>query len=121
MANHHVRIGKGPHNVIALHGWFGSAAGWGPFAEVLDETRFSYAFMDYRGYGGSKDLPGKYSMEEISADALALADRLGWEKFSLLGHSMGGQGGAAGAGRRAGAGAQAGRGDAGARVRRAFR
>lgn len=91
MANSHIRIGKGPHNVIALHGWFGSAASWGPFANVLDEARFSYAFMDYRGYGGSKNLPGTYSMEEIAADALALADRLGWDKFSLLGHSMGGK------------------------------
>lgn len=91
MANSHIRVGKGPHNVIALHGWFGSAAGWGPFANLLDEARFSYAFMDCRGYGGSKDLPGEYSMEEIAADALALADRLGWERFSLIGHSMGGK------------------------------
>src|SRR4051794_38129334 len=33
---------------------------------------------------------GDYSMAEISADALALADELGWETFDLIGHSMGG-------------------------------
>jgi len=46
--------------------------------------------MDYRGYGGSRGLSGRYTMEEIASDALALADRLGWQRFSLVGHSMGG-------------------------------
>jgi pimeloyl-ACP methyl ester carboxylesterase len=91
MANSHLIVGKGPNKVIALHGWFGSARGWGPFAQVLDEARFSYAFMDYRGYGGSKALKGSYTMAEISADAVALADSLGWQRFSLVGHSMGGK------------------------------
>ncbi len=87
----HVRVGKGPQKVIALHGWFGSAGGWGPYAKVLDEERFSYAFMDYRGYGGAKSVKGEFTMREIAADALALADALGWERFSLIGHSMGGK------------------------------
>jgi pimeloyl-ACP methyl ester carboxylesterase len=89
MANSHLRIGDGPHKVIALHGWFGSALGWGPYAKALDEKRFSYAFMDCRGYGGAKGVKGEFTMQEISADALALADALGWKEFSLIGHSMG--------------------------------
>jgi pimeloyl-ACP methyl ester carboxylesterase len=89
--NNHLRVGKGPHKIIALHGWFGSAASWGPYATVLDEQRFSYAFMDYRGYGGAKSVKGEFTMQEIAADALALADALGWERFSLIGHSMGGK------------------------------
>ena len=90
MANHHRIVGHGDHKVICLHGWFGSAEGWGPFVDVLDPKAFTYAFMDYRGYGGSKDVPGEHTMKEISADAIALADALGWETFSLVGHSMGG-------------------------------
>ena len=39
MANSHVIVGKGPNKVIALHGWFGSARGWGPFVQVLDEMK----------------------------------------------------------------------------------
>src|SRR4051812_11098442 len=91
MANSYISVGKGPHKVIALHGWFGSGAGWGAFANVLDEERFSYAFMDDRGYGGSKSAKGEYTMQEIAADTLALADALGWQRFSLIGHSMGGK------------------------------
>jgi pimeloyl-ACP methyl ester carboxylesterase len=59
--------------------------------EVLDEERFTYAFMDYRGYGRSKHIEGKYTIEEIASDTLALAEQLGWKKFDLLGHSMGGK------------------------------
>lgn len=91
MTNTTIQIGNGPIKVIALHGWFGSAAGWGPFAHVLDEKRFTYAFMDYRGYGGSKNIAGEFTMKEIAADTLALADRLGWKQFNLIGHSMGGK------------------------------
>ncbi len=28
-------------------------------------------------------------MEEAAADAIALADELGWDRFSVIGHSMG--------------------------------
>jgi pimeloyl-ACP methyl ester carboxylesterase len=83
-------IGQGEHKIIALHGWFGHAGGWGPMTLHLDRQRFSYAFMDYRGYGGMKGSGGPYSMAQIAQDALELADRLGWARFSLIGHSMGG-------------------------------
>lgn len=91
MANSHVVVGSGDHNVLALPGWFGSAQGWGFLPEVVDAQRFTYAFMDYRGYGGSKDTVGDYTMDEIAADSLRLADELGWSRFSLVGHSMGGK------------------------------
>lgn len=82
--------GEGAHKVLVLHGWFGDASSWRPWTNHLDGSRFSYAFMDYRGYGDSRDAAGTYSMEEISGDAIALADDLGWDTFSVLGHSMGG-------------------------------
>ena len=90
MPNTHVVIGHGPHKVIALHGWFGHARGWGPFTQHLNSQDFSYAFMDQRGYGGMKGSAGPYTMAQIAQDALALADSLGWNRFSLIGHSMGG-------------------------------
>ncbi|MDM0084711.1 alpha/beta hydrolase [Variovorax sp. J31P179] len=90
MSNPVVVVGHGPHNVIALHGWFGSAKSWGPWVDALDTDAFTYAFVDYRGYGARKDVPGTYNLEEIAEDVLSVADKLGWKRFSLLGHSMGG-------------------------------
>jgi pimeloyl-ACP methyl ester carboxylesterase len=87
--NHYRTVGDGPVRVLALHGWFGSAGGWGPFVDMIDGDAFTYAFMDARGYGGSRDRRGEYTMEEIAADGIAVADDLGWDRFSVLGHSMG--------------------------------
>lgn len=91
MVGSHLLVGSGEHKVIALHGWFGSARGWGGLPDLVDGERFSYAFMDYRGYGGAKEQAGEYTMAEVAADAVALADELGWRRFSLVGHSMGGK------------------------------
>ncbi|WER47528.1 alpha/beta hydrolase [Cupriavidus sp. WKF15] len=86
-----VTIGNGPIHVIGLHGWFGHARGWGPLVDVLDGERFTYAFIDYRGYGARRAVPGHFDMREIAADVLSLGDELGWQRFSLIGHSMGGK------------------------------
>jgi pimeloyl-ACP methyl ester carboxylesterase len=90
MAARPVVVGTGPRHVLALHGWFGSAAGWGPFAELLDGDRYSVAFVDFRGYGARRGEPGAFTLAEIAADALAAADELGWSDFAVMGHSMGG-------------------------------
>jgi len=90
MSNTAVIVGAGPRRVLALHGWFGAARGWGWLPDLVDTGRFTYAFLDYRGYGDRKDTTGQYTIAEIATDALALADTLGWDRFSVLGHSMGG-------------------------------
>lgn len=84
------RFGAGEHAVIALHGWFGSAACWRPLLGHLDSRRFSYFFPEYRGYGKRKSVPGEHSIAEAAADVLALAEEQRLETFSLVGHSMGG-------------------------------
>ncbi|MGO4329329.1 alpha/beta fold hydrolase [Cupriavidus sp. 2TAF22] len=86
-----VSIGHGPNHVIALHGWFGHARGWGPLVDVLDVERFTYAFIDYRGYGTRQNMLGRFDLQEIATDVLNLGDELGWHRFSLIGHSMGGK------------------------------
>jgi pimeloyl-ACP methyl ester carboxylesterase len=83
-------VGSGPVRVIALHGWFGSANGWGMLPELIDGDAYSYAFLDYRGYGARRDEPGEHSLAEIAGDAMTLADELGWDRFAVIGHSMGG-------------------------------
>ncbi len=91
MANSYYRVGNGPTRVIALHGWFGDHTAFASMWPYLDRSRFSYAFMDLRGYGASQTMSGEYTMEEIAADTLQLADELGWQDFALIGHSMSGK------------------------------
>ncbi|HEX7968047.1 MAG TPA: alpha/beta hydrolase [Stellaceae bacterium] len=86
----HRSLGNGEHKVLVLHGWFGDETSFAPLQEALSLDEFTYVFMAYRGYGLSKQQRGDYTMPEIAADALALADELDWESFSLIGHSMGG-------------------------------
>ena len=90
MAGSYVTVGSGGHHVIALHGWFGSALGWGHLPDYLNTAAFSYVFPDLRGYGSRRGEPGEYTMAEAATDAITLADQLGWDRFSLIGHSMSG-------------------------------
>lgn len=83
-------IGHGPLKVLVLHGWFGDQTILDPVKQALDTEAFTYVCPSYRGYGASRALTGAYDMAEISADVLELADALGWGRFSLIGHSMGG-------------------------------
>ena len=90
MPNTHHLVGRGPHNVLVLHGWFGDAHSFAPMEPALSGDEFTYAFIDYRGYGGMMGAAGTYTIDEIAQDTLALADHLGFDEFSLVGHSMGG-------------------------------
>lgn len=83
-------IGTGKEGVIVLEGWFGDCSAFDPVMSFLDQETFTYAFMDYRGYGKSRNLEGNHTMQEIAQDAFDLASHLDWEKFHVIGHSMGG-------------------------------
>ena len=89
MASSYVTVGSGDHHVLAIHGWFGSARGWGSLPEFLDGSAYTYVFMNLRGYGDRMQVAGEFTVDEVAADALAIADDLGWDRFSMIGHSMG--------------------------------
>ncbi|KOG44242.1 alpha/beta fold hydrolase [Streptomyces decoyicus] len=85
----HALHGRGPHKVIAVHGWFADRSAFDPVLPDLDQEAFQYALVDLRGYGEARGETGSYTSGEGAADVLALADRLGWDRFSAVGHSMG--------------------------------
>ena len=87
----HTLFGRGTEGVMVCHGWFGDSKVFDPMLPWLDVEAYTYAFVDYRGYGKSKSLSGKYTVAEIASDVLALADSLGWGRFHIIGHSMGGK------------------------------
>ena len=76
MASSYLTVGSGDRHVMALHGWFGSARGWGPRPDYPAGPAFTYVGPALRGYGGRRDVPGEFTMAEAAADALALADEL---------------------------------------------
>ncbi|MEU6506340.1 alpha/beta hydrolase [Streptomyces sp. NPDC046942] len=82
--------GDGAHQVFAVHGWFADRSAYAAILPDLDRSAFTYALVDLRGYGEARDAAGPYTTAEAASDLLALAERLGWERFSVLGHSMGG-------------------------------
>jgi pimeloyl-ACP methyl ester carboxylesterase len=81
--------GNGPVRAMLLHNWFGDAHDFDAMFAAVDPDVFSFACPEFRGYGSRKDEPGPFDVATIAADTIAMADRLGWERFSVVGHSMG--------------------------------
>ena len=75
--------------VLALHGWLDNAASFVPLAEHLHGI--DLVAIDQPGHGRSAHLPPgtDYSFVGAMNAVLDVADALGWERFALLGHSMG--------------------------------
>ncbi|MFT3897412.1 MAG: alpha/beta hydrolase [Thermomonas sp.] len=85
-----VRFGEeGATPVLALHGWLDNAASFVPLARELDGL--DLVAVDLPGHGRSAHLAvgADYSFYGTVNVALDIADALGWERFALLGHSMG--------------------------------
>lgn len=76
--------------VLALHGWLDNAASFEPLAPLLGGIRL--AALDLPGHGHSDHRPpgSHYHFIDYTADVIGAADALGWERFALLGHSLGG-------------------------------
>ena len=75
--------------IFLIHGLFGSLTNLSTLAKEL-QTRFHLVLIDLRNHGQS---PHSDSMtySEMVADVFELADHLKIDKFSIIGHSMGGK------------------------------
>lgn len=75
--------------VIALHGWLDNAASFSRLAPLLPGLRI--VALDFAGHGHSDHRPagGSYAIWDYAHDVLQVAEQFGWQRFSLLGHSMG--------------------------------
>jgi pimeloyl-ACP methyl ester carboxylesterase len=76
--------------VVVTHGWIADHTLFDPFIDCIDRARFTYAFLDCRGYGTRRDEPGLCTMDTVAAEVRAVTSRLGWPRFHVIGHSMGG-------------------------------
>jgi 3-oxoadipate enol-lactonase len=73
--------------MVLLHALGERAADWAPVMARFAE-RFRVVALDLRGHGDS-DWPGTYSFELMRDDIFGALDRLGLDKITLIGHSMG--------------------------------
>jgi 3-oxoadipate enol-lactonase len=82
--------GHGSEHVIVMHDWFYDSASYEFIQPYLNTEKFTYAFVDLRGYGRSKGILGECCVEEATQDILLVADALKWCQFHIIGHSMSG-------------------------------
>lgn len=78
--------------LMLVHGFTGAKEDFADFLDGFADRGWHVVAPDLRGHGASEapEDEAAYSLEEMAADLLALADELGWDTFDLLGHSMGG-------------------------------
>jgi 3-oxoadipate enol-lactonase len=84
----HEVVGSGPRRVVIMNDWISDTSSWDAARVYLDAARFTFAFVDLRGYGRSRGREGRFTVAEAAADVLALTDTLGWSRFAVVGHSM---------------------------------
>jgi len=91
----HVRIAarewgdRDAEPVLALHGWLDNAASFDTLAPLLSDLHL--VAVDLPGHGRSRHRPpgAIHHFIDWVPEVAATADALGWDGFSLLGHSMG--------------------------------
>jgi pimeloyl-ACP methyl ester carboxylesterase len=84
--------GVGGRPLLLTHGFTGAKEDFGDWMDRFAEAGFWAVAPDLRGHGSSYHPDGEdhYSLAAYADDLLELADQLGWGRFALLGHSMGG-------------------------------
>jgi len=82
------RAGRG-ESVILVMGLAMTRAGWFNQFRYLSQ-RYDVTAFDNRGSGETVAASGQWSMHDMAADVIALADVLGHARFHLAGVSMGG-------------------------------
>jgi pimeloyl-ACP methyl ester carboxylesterase len=87
-----LEAGSGGRPLLLVHGFTGAKEDFADHLDALGERGHHVVAPDLRGHGESDKPTGEdaYSLDQFAADQLALADALGWDRFALLGHSMGG-------------------------------
>jgi pimeloyl-ACP methyl ester carboxylesterase len=80
--------------ILALHGWLDNASSFAPLANYFlnNGLDFHLIAIDFPGHAHSSWRPTRtvFSFIDYIADIKAVTDHFQWDKFTILGHSMGG-------------------------------
>ncbi len=84
--------GSGPEVIVLVHGYVSSGRIWSLSQERLDPERFRTIALNNRGAGGSDRVGGEdaYTIESFAADLAVAVMALDLQRFTLVGHSLGG-------------------------------
>ncbi len=87
-----LEAGAGGRPLFLEHGFCGAKEDFADVLVPLAERGWHVVAPDLRGHGSSEHPRGEsaYTLATFTDDVLALADVLGWETMTLVGHSMGG-------------------------------
>jgi pimeloyl-ACP methyl ester carboxylesterase len=84
--------GAGGRPLLLVHGFTGAKEDFADWIDPLGEAGWHVVAPDNRGHGDSDKPEGEdaYLLDAFAGDTTALADAVGFDRFALLGHSMGG-------------------------------
>ncbi|SDS90716.1 Pimeloyl-ACP methyl ester carboxylesterase [Paenibacillaceae bacterium GAS479] len=82
-------LGQG-EPVVFLHGWPASSRMFEYQSMLLPQQGLRFIGIDFRGFGKSDGPWENYSYDRMADDVRAVVDKLGLERFTLVGFSMGG-------------------------------
>ena len=79
---------EGP-KVMALHGWMDNSNTYAHLAPLLPQLCFVALDLPGHGLSAHRSIDAQYHFVDWVGDVMDAAAALGWEHFSLVGHSMG--------------------------------
>jgi pimeloyl-ACP methyl ester carboxylesterase len=86
---HHHEGGSGP-GIVLLNGWTASGLVWPDAVVRTLEREHRVVRIDNRGAGWSRHAPKPYTIADLARDARDVIDRLGLDRPTVVGLSMGG-------------------------------
>ena len=75
--------------VIALHGWLDNSQSFSLLAPELEGIQLLALDMAGHGHSAHRSADASYHIWDDVREVLLIADAMGWQQFSLLGHSRG--------------------------------
>ena len=84
--------GEGPDVLVFVHGYQASARVWHGVQQALPAQRYRSIAVNNRGAGASQAPPleSDFTVQKFAADLFELVSQLKLDRFTLVGHSMGG-------------------------------
>ncbi len=82
------KYGNTSKYIILMHDWMVDSSNYDSIIPYINIDDYTWIFIDFRGYGKSKDIKGRYDLDEACDDIKDLILEYKMKELSLVGHSM---------------------------------